>query len=107
MYYFLCLGLAACLDTSPEYQVVFEGMDIKITCYNIKGIPKWLKDGQSGIKGAIYDRNHLKIIKVTEEASGKYVCEGYDSISYRLSNATSEVLVGCKFNCFSKLIFIF
>ena len=102
----LCLGHMACLDISPQYQVIFKDFDLKLTCNNVKGNPKWFKDGQSSIRRATYELNYLKIREVTEEDSGTYVCEGYDTTSYRLSRATSEVLVGCKFNYFSKVILL-
>ena len=93
----LFLGSAGSLDISPQYQVGFEGSDLKLTCNNVRGKPKWFKHGQNSIRGAIYELNFLRIRKVSEEDSGTYECEGFDN-TLKLSRATSEVLVGCKLN---------
>ena len=101
----LCLGLTVCVHISPKYQVIYANSDLKLTCNNIKGKPKWFREDQSSIRGAIYELNYLKISKVNEEDSGIYVCEG-DDMFFKSARATSVVLVGCKFNDFSKLILL-
>ena len=65
---------------------------------------EWLKEGEV-IRGAIYERQSVKIMNVTEENSGTYTCEGTD-LGHRFTRAWSKLFVGCKLNYFSKLIFL-